>query len=130
MVMKPAILAAMILVAALMCQRATAASLLPAADGSRLSPTVPDSRSITVAWEGRPLAGRLGDRGPDNGNDNNDGNSTTTSCNCSAVNCSGSGFSSAGCQITCQTPQKATCSCGGCGRPDAGSDSSNDCYCQ
>jgi hypothetical protein len=129
--MKPVILTAMIFLAALMCQRASVALALPlpAADGSRLSPTVPDSRSITVAWEGRPLAGRLGDRGPDNGNDNNDGNSTTTSCNCSAVNCSDSGFSSAGCQISCQTPQKANCSCGGCGGA-SGLDNGNDCSCQ
>ncbi|MBI1818167.1 MAG: hypothetical protein HYR72_24570 [Deltaproteobacteria bacterium] len=128
--MKPAILVVMIF-AAVMYQRAAVASLLPARDGARLFSTPHDSRSIAVAIEGRPLGGRLGDRRLNDGNDNNDGggNSTSTSCNCSPVNCRDSGYSSAGCQITCQTPQKANCSCGGCGGT-SGSDNGNNCSCQ
>ena len=61
--------------------------------------------------------------------DSNGTNNQSTSCNCSPVNCSYSGFSSAACQITCTTGL-ATCSCGGCGGPDAGADSGNDCRCQ
>ncbi|HVM95015.1 MAG TPA: hypothetical protein VMT89_01445 [Candidatus Acidoferrales bacterium] len=60
----------------------------------------------------------------DNPNNNND---QSTSCSCTAVNCR-SGFSSPGCQVTCQPPNQAQCSCGQCGG-DGGGDSGNDCNC-
>ena len=59
----------------------------------------------------------------DNPNNSSD---QSTSCSCTAVN-GRSGFSSPGCEVSCQSPNQAQCSCGQCGAN--GGDSGNDCSC-
>lgn len=120
--------------AALLCATAQASSgdLQHNAGRAHLSIRAVAPGAIVVAAEGRRL-GRALERDAvviDNGGNNGgDGNNSSTSCSCGGVNCSSSGFSSPGCNITCQAPDQATCACGGCGGAD-GIDRENSCDCE